>query len=261
MNKVNSYFNDEKSRTLIGKCHKCGELIYHVILSNGDEYDTENCRCKELERDRQNVLNMMNNKNFIIAQNKAKCGFSKRDLEELRLPIKTHQGNIKAYNLIIKYANEFNRNISMGLFIHGSPGVGKSLFSKRIMLIILNKGFSTYITSVTKLMRDIKKDVSSFADDTYRKCLDIDLLVIDDIGTEKPTDYDKTQMFEIINNRYENKKPIIYTSNCKLEDLTTKYDEFGRIYSRILGSVVQVEIKGNDFRQQKQFISNDTPIL
>ena len=57
------------------------------------------------------------------------------------------------------------------------------------------------------------------------------------------------------------KKPIIYTSNCKLEDLTTKYDEFGRIYSRILGSVVQVEIKGNDFRQQKQFISNDTPIL
>ena len=48
----------------------------------------ENCRCKELERDRQNVLNMMNNKNFIIAQNKAKCGFSKRDLEELRLPIR-----------------------------------------------------------------------------------------------------------------------------------------------------------------------------
>lgn len=250
MNKVKSCHTEEVSRVFIGNCHKCGEPIYHVTLKNGDEYDTENCRCKELERDRQNILKMMNSKDSIIAYNKAQCGFSKRDLEELNLPLKTHQGNIKAYNLIIRYAQEFNENVSKGLFIHGVPGVGKSLFSKKVMLIVLNKGYSAYLTSVTKLMKDIKKELTTFNDDTYRKCLDVDLLVIDDIGTEKPTDYDKAQMFEIINSRYENKKPIIYTSNCRLEDLTTKYDEFGRIYSRILGSVISIEIKGYDFRQK-----------
>lgn len=230
-------------------CPTCGEKIYHYHNpKSGESFDTE-CICIERERTAKEVSEMMNNKTSIIAFNKQHCGFSKRDLEDIKVPIKTHKGNIKTYDTIIKYSNNFNDNVSKGLYIYGDPGVGKSLFSKKIMSIILNKGYSAYITSVTKLMKDIKKELSIFNDDTYRKCLKVDLLVIDDLGVEKTTDFDKEQIFAIINTRYEDKKPIIYTSNCKLEDLITKYDEFGRIYSRISGSVIKLEIRGIDFRQ------------
>lgn len=251
MKKLNSQpFLNEKYRQPVRKCPKCGELIERVFLNDNQSFVTE-CRCPERIRDLKEIDRISNNKDIIINRNKAQCGFSKRDIEDLNQSVKQHKGNIEAYELIIKYANGFDQNVSKGIYLYGDPGVGKSLLSKKVMIVVLNKGFSAYITSITKLMKDIKKELQTFNDDTYRKCLSVDLLVIDDIGTEKPTDFDKAQIFEIINERYENKKPIIYTSNCSLEEITTKYDDFGRIYSRISGSVIKMEVKGKDFRISK----------
>lgn len=249
MNKIDCSFANETHRQFIKKCSKCGEVIEKVFLSNGDTFITE-CRCIERQRELEEIEKMSNNKEIIIQHNKEQCGFSKRDFEDVKTSIDLNNGNIDAYNKLIEYANCFEKETSIGFYIYGVPGVGKSYLSKKVMYIILNRGFSSYITSITKLMKDIKKELSIYNDDTYRKCLEVDLLVIDDIGTEKPTNFDKAQIFEIINTRYENKKPIIFTSNCRIEDIMTKYDEFGRIYSRILGSTIKIEIGGHDFRSK-----------
>lgn len=237
----------ETKRKFIKKCPTCGEDIEKVYLSNGDTFITE-CRCIERQRELDEINKMANNKKLIIQKNKEQCGFSKRDFENTQTKIILNKGNIDPYNKLIDYANAFNENTSIGFYLFGSPGVGKSFLSKKVMAIVLNHGFSAYITSVTKLMKDIKNEMKVYNDDTFRKCLEVDLLVIDDIGTEKPTDFDKAQMFEIINSRYENKKPIIYTSNLKIDDIKMKYDDFGRIYSRIVGSTIQLTILSPDHR-------------
>lgn len=243
---------NEISRKLVGCCQTCGEPIYHVVLSNGIEYDTEECRCREYERDLQEIERMKNDKSTIIEYNKQHCGFTKRDIEDVNATFRTSKGNVKAYNTLISYANAFNDDTSLGFYIYGNVGVGKSLIAKKVMKILLLNGYSAYITNIIQLMKDIKNDISNFKDDTLRRCQDVDLLVIDDIGTEKPTEYDKEQMFLIINSRYDNKKPIIFTSNCKLDDIVQKYDMFGRIYSRIVGSTQFLEIVDNDNRVHKQ---------
>ena len=242
---------NEVSRKLVRQCSTCGEYIYHVTRTDGKEFNTE-CRCIERVRDIEEMERMKNDKTTIIEYNKQHCGFTKRDIEDVNATFRTSKGNIKAYNTLISYANAFSDDTSLGFYIYGNVGVGKSLLAKKVMKILLSNGYSTYITNIIQLMKDIKSELPKFKSDTLRKCQEVDLLVIDDIGTEKPTDFDMEQMFLIINSRYENKKPIIFTSNCKLDDIVQKYDMFGRIYSRIVGTTQFLEIVDNDNRVHKQ---------
>jgi len=72
------------------------------------------------------------------------------------------------------------------------------------------------------------------------------LLLLDDIGAEKPSDWVKERLYSLINFRVNHKLATIYTSNCTPEELQ---DTLGsRIYSRIVGSTIQVPFKGTDHR-------------
>lgn len=231
---------------IVGKCDKCGDDIRKLTYPNGDtSFMCLGCIAKEEE---QKAIAYVNSKEGLVSYNKKNCGFSKRDVDAVNEPYITDDGNIDAYNMAMKYANRFNEDTSIGFYIYGSVGVGKSLLAKKIMKIVLYRGYSAYITNIIQLMNDIKNDLNNFSDTTLRKCQNVDLLVIDDVGTEKNTDFENSRMFLITDYRYENKKPTIFTSNLKLDELTTKYDEFGRIYSRIRGATQVLEIKGKDRR-------------
>ena len=64
---------------------------------------------------------------------------------------------------------------------------------------------------------------------------DYSLLVIDDLGVERNTEYAMEQMFTVIDSRYRSKKPLIVTTNLKLEEIKNPPDlAHARIYDRIL---------------------------
>ena len=139
---------------------------------------------------------------------------------------RTNEVQIKAYSKAIEYNEKFKEfeEIGQGLYICGSFGTGKTHLAAAVGISLLKKGINVIFKTAGDILEDIRKTfdedyegINSYAVlDIYRTC---DLLIIDDLGKEKPTEFTVTSLFSIINARYENMKPTIITSNFTLDNL------------------------------------------
>ena len=79
------------------------------------------------------------------------------------------------------------------------------------------------------------------------------LLIIDDLGIERNSDFALEQVFNVIDSRYRSKKPLIITTNLTLSELNNAADiAHKRIYDRILERCIPVRINNRNIRQDKQ---------
>ena len=79
---------------------------------------------------------------------------------------------------------------------------------------------------------------------------DYDLLIIDDLGVERSTEYAMEQIFSIVDSRYRSGKPLIVTTNLKLDELKHPSDlAHARIYDRILERCAPILFDGKNFRE------------
>ena len=77
------------------------------------------------------------------------------------------------------------------------------------------------------------------------------LLIIDDLGIERNSEFALEQVFNVIDSRYRSKKPLIVTTNLTLQELNTPSDlPHKRIYDRILERCVPVRINNRNIRQE-----------
>ena len=79
---------------------------------------------------------------------------------------------------------------------------------------------------------------------------DYDLLIIDDLGVERSTEYSMEQMFSIVDSRYRSGRPLIVTTNLKLDELKHPPDlAHAHIYDRILERCAPILFDGKNFRE------------
>jgi DNA replication protein DnaC len=141
-----------------------------------------------------------------------------------------------------------------GIYIHGECGTGKTHIAYAIYNhLIDNLKIKTKIKNLPDLLQYIKKDFDkeneliSNENSYFNQIVNFNgLLIIDDIGTEKITEWVEETLYAIINKRYEEIYPTIFTSNLNLSQLKTKYGD--RIVSRIVGSCDIIELTGDDKR-------------
>lgn len=79
-----------------------------------------------------------------------------------------------------------------------------------------------------------------------------DLLILDDLGVERSTEYAMEQMFHVIDCRYRSRKPMIVTTNLKLDEIKHPPDlAHARIYDCILERCAPILFAGKNFREEK----------
>lgn len=145
-----------------------------------------------------------------------------------------------------KWHELYAKNI--GLLFYGPKGTGKSFMAYAIANALIEKGVPVCITSFPRLLN------AAVSLDKRQQLIDrlcnYDLLVIDDLGTERNSDYSQEQMFNVINARYNIKKPLIVTTNLPLDALSNPSDlAYSRIYDRILEMCpVQLKMTGESRR-------------
>lgn len=134
--------------------------------------------------------------------------------------------------------------VGSGLYLYGRVGAGKTIYASAVLMELKRRSFlschSDYIQggfiSVAKLLEDIRACFSNQSEKQPQDIIDqysnTDVLIMDDLGCQKVTDWVLNTLLLIINNRYENLKTTIFTSNGSLNELADQYED-NRIPSRI----------------------------
>ena len=137
------------------------------------------------------------------------------------------------------------------LYIHGTQGTGKTHLAMAIARLIIAKGKTVEVQIVPHLLEALRSRKAEDRHITARFgwC---DLLVLDDLGKESPTPYACERLFDIVNDRYNAKLPIIATSNYDLNALSKRLSEgdTGRsIASRLREMCQRIHMDGADRRR------------
>lgn len=160
----------------------------------------------------------------------------------------SNQNTEKAQIYVENWYEMFNKNI--GLMLFGDVGTGKSFIAACIANALIEKNVSVRMTNFSNILTTLsdfnEKDRSKYLDEL----VSYDLLIIDDFGIERDTEYAVEQVYTVINKRYLTKKPLIITTNISYnaivdKDVPMKYK---RIYDRINEMCQPVLFKGKNYR-------------
>jgi DNA replication protein DnaC len=121
-----------------------------------------------------------------------------------------------------KFANEFPNESRPGLLLSGKPGTGKTHLAVAAMRQIVEKGYECLFCDYQTLLNSIKSgyDPSSNSADkeAYRAALDAEVLVVDDLGAHRVTDWVDDTVTSIITHRCNQRKALIATTNLPIPD-------------------------------------------
>lgn len=129
------------------------------------------------------------------------------------------QGQIAAHEFATKYATGFDgiKKTGRGAIFCGMPGTGKTHLAIAIGKYVIERGCHVGFITVQRMMRKLKdcmrKDAEESESEVMRILEDFDLLILDEVGVQFGSEYEKNSMFDILNARYEKRKPTILISN------------------------------------------------
>jgi DNA replication protein DnaC len=141
-----------------------------------------------------------------------------------------------------------------GLWLFGDVGTGKTSLAMLVSKAALEAGRSVAIYSMPRLLADIKDTYEDRAETSYMQLFErlvgVDLLHIDDLGAEKRTDWVLEQLYAIVNERWQEERSMIVTTN--LVDVDQLRDQISvRTVSRLHEMCDLIPIMGRDRRMQQ----------
>lgn len=159
----------------------------------------------------------------------------------------------KAMRIVRRYYEKWEKVYAdnIGLYIYGNVGTGKTFAAACIANGLIDKGVPVLMTSFSRLVNALtgfkEADKNAYIASLHR----YKLLVIDDLGVERQSDFAMEQIYNIIDSRYKDGQPIIVTTNRSVEELCKQADTKNRrIFDRILEMTVPVKIDGVSRREQ-----------
>jgi len=171
----------------------------------------------------------------------------------------TNPSQSQAVRFAMKFTQEFPA-VDQGLLLTGPVGVGKTHLAVSILKGLTERGgFSCLFYEFGSLLKEIQDSYNTFTNTSELGVLspvfNVDVLVLDELGASKPTDWVKDTMAHIINTRYNDRKHTIFTTNYLDErqaNEETLEDRIGiRQRSRLFEMCKTIEIKGADYRKSK----------
>ena len=230
------------------ECPLCKDTGY--ITNN---YETKMCNCLK-----QKLFNIEYNKsNFSNLENQNFSTFDSTVYSSIVDKVKfgsdkSPRKNIEIIKQIsLNFINNFDDLNEKNLLFTGNTGLGKTFLSSCIANEILKKQ-KTVLYQTAPIMLDSIIDYRFGKNSTniYNNILDVDLLIIDDLGTECINNMKFTELFNIINTRLLNQNnkatKTIISTNLSIQNLFNSYDE--RIVSRLIGNYNICRFYGEDLR-------------
>lgn len=237
-----------------GKCHTRRQFKMKW-LDGKDRLFPVPCKCREEEAQRQKELEAKRKEIERIASLKKNSLMDKKFETSTFTDIVVTPENQKQIKLARRYVDKFSElyEKNQGLLFYGDVGTGKTHIACCIGNALMEKLVSVFATSFVKILQKSKGFKSTDDEDAYiAKMNSARLLILDDLGAERGTDYALEIVYNIIDTRYRSGKPMIVTTNLTMNEMQEENDiRLHRIYDRIFEVCFPVEFRGKSLRMKK----------
>ena len=227
---------------LQGKYGKPGEWYYHPC--------TPECEKKNDQREWEHMR-----RDARVATLRNRSGLSKRMRGYTFANFKPYfsPSAARAAEKVENYLKswEENREFGRGLYFCGGVGTGKTHLAVAVMNELMQrKRVPSLFVTVPEFLDNLReaymipgRDLDEWMDAVKNA----DLLVLDDLGAEKPNPWVRERLFVVVNHRYREALPTLFTSNIGPRDLATQLGE--RTASRIIAMCDWISLEGEDYRE------------
>src|SRR5689334_15234804 len=190
-------------------CPKCGGSGF-IVVESAHVSSAKRCDCSSKERasrmeERSQIPPLYRNasfENFVVPG--PENPIARRELTNVLLGVKN-------------FVRDFPNDSRPGLLLIGDPGSGKTHLATAALHKIIEKGFEGLFCDYQNLLDRIRSgyDVASNSSDkeAYRIALDVEVLLLDDIGAHRVTDWVEDTVTSIVTSRCNNRKALIATTN------------------------------------------------
>ncbi len=138
---------------------------------------------------------------------------------------------------------------NIGYLLWGGVGTGKSYFAGCIANALMEQEVAVRMTNFALILNDLTASFEGRNEYISRLCR-APLLILDDFGMERGTEYGLEQVYNVIDSRYRSRRPLIVTTNLSLQDLQHSQDTaHARIYDRLLEMCAPIRFSGENFRK------------
>ena len=241
------YFHESDHLIYCAKCHTPRQGRY--TLQGRVFMPPIRCKCQQELYEQEETKRKLLEKQEEIERMKA-SGLQDKSLYDYTFEKDT--GINPEMHLAHKYVENWDdmKARSSGLLLWGNVGTGKSFFAGCIANALLEKGVPVLMTNFSRILNTLTgmhfEDRNQFIDSLNR----YSLLIIDDLGIERNSEFALEQVFNVIDSRYRSKKPLIVTTNLTLTELNNAPDvAHRRIYDRILERCAPIRINNRNIRQ------------
>jgi DNA replication protein DnaC len=193
----------------------------------------------DLERKAEEQANAVKQAALRKAHNLAKAGIPQRYLDRtLDNYHVSHAGQQRAMDFCRHYVTHFEEALKTGrgaMFV-GSTGTGKTHLCLGIAHALLDTGnYRVYFTTTLRAIRRIKDTWGRTSGETEAQAVAAlvspDLLILDEVGVQFGSETEKNLLFDVMNERYERRKPTIFLSNLTKDGVRDYLGE--RVFSRL----------------------------
>ena len=228
-----------------------------------NEYDMKKLQMFEEEKKLRKMQEFANKVDKIIKNSK----MSKRNLNYKFENFEVNSNNKKVYQSLKNYSEKLVNEVERkGLILVGNNGVGKTHLACSIANELIKNGIPIIYGTLINLLAELKNTYDVYNNISEMKIIKlyekVDLLIIDDLGKEKPSEWGLEKLFTIINSRYENNLPVIITTNYDQNSLIDRLSINGEIetaksiISRLYEMCYLVKIEDRDHRIKNKKVSN-----
>lgn len=159
-------------------------------------------------------------------------------------------------NPAMKYARRYVehwpqlKERGQGLLLWGGVGTGKTFAAACIAHALTDKSVPVLMTNFSKILNSLSGMFSEDRNKYLASFNHFSLLIIDDLGIERNSEYALEQVYNVVDSRYLSRLPFIITTNLTLEELQNPKDTaHARIYDRILERCTPVCFNGRNYRK------------